>query len=210
MTTLNYIQKKFNLDLDQKSPIEIANFGRDQLAELFAELGFRTIVEIGVCAGEYSEVLCKANPEATIFGVDPFISHKEYKDYALKSSIDKYHAKAQEVEDRYPNYALKEKYSMDAVKDFADQSIDAVYIDANHKYEFVVEDIAQWTKKIRKDGIISGHDYSKIRQPTNTHVYQAVHGYTDSHQIKPWFILGQNAMIKGEIRDRLRSWCWVK
>lgn len=208
METLNYLTNKFNLDLSNRSPIEIPNYGRDQLAELFNELDFKTIVEVGVCAGEYSEVICRANPQATIYGVDPFISYDEYKDYQLSKTINAYHAKAQALEQKYPNYRLIQAMSVDAAKYFADGSIDAVYIDANHRFEFVVADIHAWLPKIRKGGIISGHDYSKIRHPTNTHVYQAVNGYTDSHNLT-WFVLGQNAMIPGEIRDRLRSFMWV-
>jgi hypothetical protein len=41
-----------------------------------------------------------------------------------------------------------------------DASLDFVFIDANHAYEFVREDIALWTPKVRPGGIVSGHDYS--------------------------------------------------
>jgi glycosyltransferase involved in cell wall biosynthesis len=48
---------------------------------------------------------------------------------------------------------------MQAVTDFADESLDFVYIDGNHQLKYVVEDIVEWTKKIKKGGIIAGHDY---------------------------------------------------
>lgn len=51
------------------------------------------------------------------------------------------------------------KPSIEAAKDFADGSIDIVYIDANHDYEEVKKDIEAWLPKIKKGGIISGHDY---------------------------------------------------
>ena len=50
---------------------------------------------------------------------------------------------------------------MDAVKDFKDESLDFVYIDANHGYESTKEDIREWSKKVKKGGIVSGHDYVK-------------------------------------------------
>ena len=43
---------------------------------------------------------------------------------------------------------------------FADESIDIVFIDANHEYEGVKEDIEHWLPKVKHGGIISGHDYS--------------------------------------------------
>ena len=49
---------------------------------------------------------------------------------------------------------------MDAVKDFADRSLDFVYIDANHEPQFVEEDIREWSKKVKVGGIVSGHDYA--------------------------------------------------
>ena len=51
------------------------------------------------------------------------------------------------------------KPSVEAAKDFADGSVDIVYIDANHTYEEVKKDIEAWLPKVKKGGIISGHDY---------------------------------------------------
>lgn len=56
-------------------------------------------------------------------------------------------------------FTIIRKFSEDAVKDIKDESLDFVYIDANHKYDYVKKDIEIWCKKIRKGGIISGHDY---------------------------------------------------
>jgi hypothetical protein len=210
MDTLEYIQQKFGLNMNQRNPIEIPNFDRNQLTGLFSELGYKTIVEVGVCSGVYSDTLCRANPQATIYGVDPFIPHKEYKDYQLQRTISAYHEDAKKLLDKYPNYRLIEDYSVEAAKQFEDGSVDAVYLDGNHRLEYVIQDIQVWLPKLRKGGIISGHDYAKIRTPTNTHVYQAVNAYTDSYAISPWFLIGQNARIPGEARDRLRSWMFIK
>jgi len=209
MNTLEYIKDKFKLDL-KHSPVEIPNFGRDNMAELFAELGFKMGAEIGVCDGAYSEILCKANPNAHIYGVDPFVPYKEYRDYVNRKTIDTYHQKAIDRLKQYPNYKLIEKFSMEALFDFADNSLDFVYIDANHDFVHVAEDLTYWYKKVKPGGIISGHDYYRHKGPTLIHVYEAVNGFTQAHHIKPWFILGTNAMIPGEIRDKNRSFAWVK
>ena len=42
---------------------------------------------------------------------------------------------------------------------FEDESLDFIYIDANHAYDFVVEDIKLWFPKLKKEGVFSGHDY---------------------------------------------------
>ena len=98
---------------------------------------------------------------------------------------------------------------MDIVKTFEDGSLDFVYIDGNHYFEYVVQDIAFWSKKVRKGGIVSGHDYIHKRAPTKSHVIQAVNGYVDSYKINPWFLIGSQAKVPGEIRDNSRSWMWV-
>ena len=42
---------------------------------------------------------------------------------------------------------------------FNDESLDFVYIDANHAYDYVVQDIELWYPKVKKGGFICGHDY---------------------------------------------------
>jgi len=51
---------------------------------------------------------------------------------------------------------------MDAVKEFDDESIDFCYIDANHSFSNIAQDIWYWSKKVRKGGIVSGHDYREF------------------------------------------------
>lgn len=50
--------------------------------------------------------------------------------------------------------------SFDRAKDFEDESIDFCFIDANHTYEFVKRDIAAYLPKMKKGGIMAGHDYN--------------------------------------------------
>jgi hypothetical protein len=42
---------------------------------------------------------------------------------------------------------------------FQDNSLDFVYIDANHAYDYVVQDINTWYPKVKKNGYLLGHDY---------------------------------------------------
>jgi 2-polyprenyl-3-methyl-5-hydroxy-6-metoxy-1,4-benzoquinol methylase len=209
VSALDYILSRFCLDFNQRSPIEIPNVGRNTLAELFFELDYRVIVEIGVEQGLYTEVLCKANPQAKIYAIDAWTAYKGYREYVTQSKIDTFYAKAKQRTAPY-NCELRKAYSMDAVKEFEDESIDAVFIDGNHQFEFVAQDIGYWARKVRKGGIISGHDYIAKKNPTATHVIQAVKAYTDSYNIKPWFLLGRQEKREGEIRDKSRTWMWVK
>lgn len=49
--------------------------------------------------------------------------------------------------------------SVESAKLFEDESLDFVFIDAGHRYEEVKADIEAWFPKVRKGGIVSGHDY---------------------------------------------------
>ena len=51
--------------------------------------------------------------------------------------------------------------STEASKLYADNSLDFVFIDANHSYEFVKDDINAWYPKVKKGGILAGHDYDR-------------------------------------------------
>ena len=209
-STLDFIQKRLNLDLTQKSPIEIPDFGRDTLAYLFAELGFKKGVEVGVQEGKYSKILLDANPGVELFGVDPYVPYRWYRDFTRSETINKHYEAAHALLDGYPNYTFIRKMSTDAVNDFKDGSLDFVYLDGNHEFMHVAQDISLWQKKLRPGGILSGHDYIKRPMPTATHVYQVVNSYTSAYEVKPWFILGRQAKDEGLIRDKERSWMWVK
>lgn len=48
--------------------------------------------------------------------------------------------------------------SNDAVKLIEDESLDFVFIDADHSYEGCNDDIKNWTPKVKKGGYVMGHD----------------------------------------------------
>jgi predicted O-methyltransferase YrrM len=67
--------------------------------------------------------------------------------------------------------------STEASKLYADNSLDFVFIDANHSYEFVKDDINAWYPKVKKGGILAGHDYNRSWQG----VIQAVDEFILKH-----------------------------
>lgn len=52
-------------------------------------------------------------------------------------------------------------FSLDVVSNYEDESIDFCFIDGSHEYEDVKKDIIAWLPKIKKGGILSGHDYDE-------------------------------------------------
>lgn len=219
MDTLNYLLKKYNLRPATK--IEIPNVGRDDLANLLNELNFKIGVEIGVQRGIYSESLCRANPQMKIYGVDPWISaeteqgnpaDKRTENSTSQKTCDRLYREAVNRLKVYPKYHILKEYSVDAVKRFEDESLDFVYIDGNHQDDFVVQDIEVWSKKVRLGGIVSGHDYYNTIESAKgqLHIENVVNKYVTEHNITPLIIWGLKDKTPGIIRDKWRSWMWVK
>lgn len=208
---LDYIVDKFGLDLNKKSPIEIPNIGRGNLGGLFKELGFMVGAEIGVERGLFSEKLCQGHPEMKLYGVDAWATYTFYREHVSQSKLDGFYDDTLERMKPYNFYPIR-AFSMDAIKHFPDNSLDFVYIDANHEFNHVANDLHEWSKKVRPGGIISGHDYrkSKAKGRYINHVVYVIHAYVQCYRIHPWFLLGTKAKVSGQIRDTTRSWFWMK
>src|SRR3989344_685140 len=190
-------------------PFEIPDASRNDLPELFIELGFKVGTEIGVKAGELSEGICSAGLK--LYGVDPYLKYDDYIEPETQQTLNQAMDKASSRLKGFDFTAIK-KTSMSAISDFADESLDFVYIDGNHSFKFVTEDIFEWSKKVKKGGIISGHDYVYLgsRDKHQVHSKYVVDAYTKAFGITKWYVIGRKEKVKGEKRDTYRSWFWIK
>jgi SAM-dependent methyltransferase len=202
METLDYLVKKYSLDLTQPSPLKIPCNRLIDLPVIFRELGFKSGAEIGVLEGKFSEILCKELPDAQIYSIDKWEWYPVLNNFRKPHNYPPLYETAKAKLAPYKNNHIIREWSMDAVNKFPDNSLDFVFIDANHSFEFITNDIAQWSKKVRPGGIISGHDMGKNTwKRTMCHVEWVVEAWTDSHKIKPWFVLDHPVE---------RSWMWIK
>ena len=159
---------------------------RIELAKYFAELGLKTGAEVGVYKGAYSVELCKANPGLKLYCIDSWGIGK--KNQGLYKKIYDY---AQRRLSIFGATLIKD-LSMDAVKKFDDNSLDFVYIDAEHVYEESNQDIREWAKKAKKGGIVSGHDYDWVDVKRAVDEYVLKYNYklntTEDKNCSWWFI----------------------
>ena len=183
-------------------PFEIPDCSRDDLPEFFKDIGFNVGAEIGVYIGGYSKMLCKAGLK--LYSIDPWF----YPDLPFKNPGEEKNYRITQQRLKPYDCTIIRKTSMEAVKDFTDGSLDFVYIDANHAFKYVTEDIWEWSKKVKKGGIISGHDYDYIVRPGDRHVKFVVDAYTQALKIDKWYILGRRSAPLGEKRDKDLSWFW--
>ena len=162
------------------------------LAQLFGELGYKKGVEIGVQAGVYSEILCQNIPNHELYCIDPW--HEYNRESEEKAEI--YYDIAKEKLSKY-NATLMRMPSMEAVKEFTDNSLDFCYIDGMHEFDQCMLDLIYWSPKVKSGGIVAGHDYYHFYQDG---VIRAVNTYTSAHNIGMWYVT----------REKEPSYFWVK
>lgn len=207
-------------------PAEIPDCIREELPQFFVDMGFARGVEIGTAKGIFAEEFGKVGLELNC--IDPWISYEDYQyDENSPMSLNDQFKEARLRLAPYDKCILIKKFSMDALKGFEDGSLDFVYIDGNHGFKFVTEDIFEWSKKVRKGGVIAGHDYIYTdRQFDNIHAKYVVDAYTKAFGIKNWYVLGRGKIgdyqrvrlnehtkimvnAEGERRNNYRSWFWI-
>ena len=203
MNTLEYVLKKYNVVGDMSFPIRLPG-KRDELCKLFKELGYKRGAEIGVDRGFYATQLCLANPELKLYGIDPWEVYKT-------KVADPFYNDQRKLTRRFViarrrmrqlNCEIIRKFSMDAVKDFKPNSLDFVYIDGNHDFDHVLEDVIEWSKIVRPGGIVSGHDYGYNKhKEVSYHTTGAISGYVKVNNIDKFFIFSG---------DRSASWFFIK
>ena len=150
------------------------------LLKHFADLEFKVGAEIGVSRGKLSEAMLVSIPDLYLYCVDPWI---DYEDDRWTYSQEKKNGYFREAYKRLSQYNAKiiRKLSMDAVRGIIPESLDFVYIDSNHSFDYVMQDLIEWSKRVRKGGIVSGDDYYKFK---GAGVIEAVDAYTKAHGIK--------------------------
>src|SRR5258706_9083914 len=151
MTTLEFIVQKYKLDMDQKNmPIEIPDISREDLPELFEELGFNVGAEIGVESGMFSySILSKTPGLRMLYSIDAWKAYRGYRDHTSQEKLDRFYKETQEKLKPFVDAnrcLIWKKSSAEAVKEFPDNSLDFVYIDANHAFYNVAFDIHHWLK----------------------------------------------------------------
>lgn len=118
-------------------------------------------VECGAWLGRSSSYLCDhAKDRISVFIVDTWLgSPNETNTYhKLVQSEDVYSLFLENMGTRL--FHPIRKPSTEAVQTFEDGSCDVVFIDMDHSYESVKQDIEIWYPKVRSGGYIAGHDYT--------------------------------------------------
>ena len=190
------IRKRFIVHEGDTLPNKARNCGRDTLAKFMGEMGFKSGAEIGVLKGDYAQVLCHAIPGLHLKLIDPWLPFG--RNYGSANRMNACMERAKFKTEGFDVEFIRKK-SMDAVDDVPDNSLDFIYIDEMHEFDPVMMDLIRWTPKVKRGGIIAGHDYSNIYYQFG--VILAVQAYTYAHNIYHWYVTDI---------DQHPSFFWVK
>jgi hypothetical protein len=118
-------------------------------------------VEIGSWKGKSSAFMAveiaNSNKKIDFFCVDTWQGSSEHKDFEDLDSLYTQFIDNMKPLEKY--YKSIRKSSTEAANQFEEDSLDFVFIDASHEYEDVKKDIQVWLPKVKKGGILAGHDY---------------------------------------------------
>lgn len=208
--TLSFIQNRLGVNINTKDRrIEIPNTDRNTLAQMLSELSFNIGAEIGVEEGKYSKILLEKNPSLHLYAIDAWEVYDGYREHVTQDKLNDIMEKAR-TNLFGLNCELIQAYSVEASQEFRDESLDFVYIDGNHDFKNVANDLCSWHRKVKIGGIVAGHDYIKKKNSHSFHVPYVVDAFVEAYKIPKLFILGRKERIDGELRDRSRSWFYVK
>lgn len=124
------------------------------------------ILEIGCWTGQSTNVICKFLKEKTggsLTVIDTFegVVDTPLDPLAKQHNIIEIFMDNMMLENNipWPLQRVLKKRSQDVASFFDDETFDLIFIDGDHRYEMVKQDILLYLPKMKRGGIICGHDY---------------------------------------------------
>ena len=118
-------------------------------------------VEIGVERGGNAEDMLSQMNIKRLYLVDDYKPYTDYLGGECPQDVQDwvYREMFRRVSRYFDKTVLVAQNSMFAVELFPDEFFDFIYIDGNHNYESVKQDLNAWWPKTKKCGVFSGHDF---------------------------------------------------
>ena len=120
----------------------------------------KTVVEVGSWLGESTSIIADYIKPGKVYSVDWFKGNPGtvLDDIAKNTDVFSIFKKNLEELDLYKYVTPFIMSSEEASKFIPDNFADLIFIDACHDYENIKKDISIWLPKVKKQGIICGHD----------------------------------------------------
>tara|TARA_B100001113_G_C20983848_1_gene567351 strand:- start:31 stop:750 length:720 start_codon:yes stop_codon:yes gene_type:complete len=147
-------------------------------------------VEIGVQRGMFSEHILTYWDGNKLTGVDPWKTfpsggEHEPKDFVSQQIHDEFYRETQQRLSSFGQRSLLIRDTSGAAsQQFEDDSLDFVFIDAQHHFDAVLEDLTLWFPKLRPGGLLAGHDWGLDYGPPLFGVEKAVREFCKKRGIE--------------------------
>jgi methyltransferase family protein len=142
--------------------------------ELPAFLNHRGLVgrgaEVGVAGGFFSEQILRQWQGQLLISIDPW-AEAPANEYVDVSNVPQEQQEALYDEAKRRLEAFGDRSSIwrmtseEAARRIDPNSLDFVYLDARHDYESVKRDLQLWYERVRRGGLLAGHDYLDGTRP---------------------------------------------
>lgn len=135
--------------------------------------------EIGVNAGHHAQSLLQFLDVYRLYLIDPYELYEEYPEGVLQYGANQPQLTGAETHARSILHGHSEKivwlkdFSAFVAKNFEEESLDFVYIDGNHDYKYVREDIENFWPLTKQGGVLGGHDFYNGHAKSHDGVLQA-------------------------------------
>ncbi len=168
------------------------------LGELLKDKKPKMGAEIGVLAGRMTvQVLNRLPSIETYYAIDPWTFYPTYKETlsvrARKSwnqnMLDRNFEVFKQQTKRFGDkIKVLKMFSSEAAKHIKDASLDFAFVDGNHEYPYVKEDIGLYLPKIKKGGLLGGHDYGHAAGDVKRAVDEIFPGVFFLRGNKTWWV----------------------
>lgn len=133
--------------------------GRDNITQLLPPEGIG--VEIGTHIGEFAEQILNTW-NGTLICVDPWKIYPEYKEqyqFLWGRENGNFFEQASKRLEKFKHRCQLIRLTSGSAVSLIPTKLDFVYIDGNHSYRYVKQDLELWYPKLESKGIIAGHDF---------------------------------------------------
>ena len=123
-----------------------------------------TGVEVGVKNGRFSKHILKYWKGKLLYSIDSWQlknpSARKGKKNSSTFNEDRYNRTKRALSEFKQRSIILIKTSIEGSKIIPNNSLDFCYIDADHSYDSVYEDLNTWFFKVKTGGLLCGHDYA--------------------------------------------------
>lgn len=178
------------------------NSGRVSLASMLNALDLRAYaVEVGTHRGDFAASFLSRWSGRYLYCIDPWYNPEGYEDQATYLPVSRGVDRCQdydvcvkamrEVDPTGRRYSLIKRLSLEAVEMFANESLDFVYVDADHTRPGIDNDLEAWWHKVKPTGLLAGHDIICPMEPEGgwgRYIQPAVMEFSARHGVDVWIV----------------------